>query len=583
MNTPTCLQSSLKLTVFGVLILILGVFAPAAPAQTARIEDRLPPDTILFIKWNGSTSLKGAQSKNHLLQLLADPDFAPAEIAAAAYLGKSLAKEKEKNAGPQLPELISLLDNQMVVGFVMPSNAAAGSNGAATKSPGGFFFVYDTTGKKELLQKLNAESKTKNTGSSKYSKYEFGGVSVDVQEKPAEKDYSAYVGTYYVNSNRKDVAEDLITRYGGNNAPATSLIHRAQYQETRKYVDAGACIEMFGWMPDIAKMIPDDPKNPTTGKIVQGLHLEKIHAFTFTVDLSGEATRTRGALLGDASPGTIFDFAGASAATFQTMPTVGSGASFQISRINFAGLYNYVVGAVQGNLPPQQDASLKATQGMAQGYLGMSLGDALGLFSGEFLQVSYYSQDGSTDKLYAMTIEKPEDVLRILRTMAGSFILSEDTSGSATFLDFTYPYKDPVSGTDRRKFFYLAVTPHMVLAAPRKAMIREAISRISAANQTAPAAGVLAAPEYARMRSALPANLSGLAAMDFRQIPLDKILATYLNQMEEARKQSKSNEPVPDFGWLKQMKTDVLTRHLHLSVGGWWKDSNGVYFDSSFE
>lgn len=516
------------------------------------------------------------------MQLLADPDLMPLEIGAAAYLQKTFAVEAGKSAGPQLPEVISLLDNKMILGFAAPSKPAAHATGEEAKEQTGFLFVYDASGKKELLQKLEADAREKNKSSKKFSKYDFAGTPVEVEEEAdTKKTYTAYAGSYYISTNRKDLAEDLITRYAGSDAPAASLTRRAEYQDSRKYADANACIEMFGVMPDLTKLVPEDPKNPTASKIVRGLHLEKIHAFTLTIDLNGEATRTRGALLGDASPGTIFDLFGNSAADFATLATIGTSPDFQVSRLNPAGLYKYVLGAVQGSLPPQQDASLKATQAMAQTYLGMPLGDALGLLTGEYAQASYFTADGTSETLFAVAIEKPEDVLRILRATLGSFILSEDSAGTTTFLDFTYPYKDPVSGTDRRKFYYVAVTPHMVLAAPRKVMVRDAIARVNATQGTPQ--GVLASPEFAQMRSSLPANLSGMSAADFRQIPWDKILANYIEQRDELARKSKPTEPPPNLDWLKLVKSDVLTRHLHVSVGGWWKDSNGVYFDSSFQ
>jgi len=583
LNTSKCTRTSIPIAILICAFAAAGLFAPGAPAQSSRIEDRLPPDTFFFVKWNGSLSLKDAQAKNHLLQLLADPDVAPLEIGGAAYLGQALAKESAKNAGPQFPEVISLLENRLIVGVTMPAKPAAAVKDPKEKNPAGVFFVYDATGKKELLDKLDSESRAKKKDTAKFSKYDFGGATVNVTEGSDEPEYTAYAGSYYISSNRKELEEELITRYRVAEAPATSLTQRAEYKATRKYSGENACIELFGWMPDVAKMVPDDPKNPAAKKIVAGLHFEKVHALEVSIDLSGEAVRTRGAILGDASPGSLFDLFGTSVPTFDTMPAVGGNASFQISRFNLEGLYNYVVASVEGNLPPQQNASLKAAQAMAQSYLGMSLGDALGLISKEFAQAPTYTADGTGENLFVLAVDKPDDILRILRATIGSMILSEDTSGSTTFLDITYPYKDPVSGTDRRKFYYVAVTPHMVLAAPRKAMLRDAIAHMGSGTPAAPATGVAATPEYARLRAMLPANLSGLSAGDFRQVPLDKILAHMVDERAAIQKQAKPSESAPDLGWVKLIKTEVLTRHLTVSVSGWWKDANGIYFDSFFE
>jgi len=48
--------------------------------------------------------------------------------------------------------------------------------------------------------------------------------------------------------------------------------------------------------------------------------------------------------------------------------------------------------------------------------------------------------------------------------------------------------------------------------------------------------------------------------------------------MAEAAKGSTT--PPPSFDWLQAVKPEVLTRHVHNGISGWWKDSHGIYFDS---
>jgi hypothetical protein len=36
----------------------------------------------------------------------------------------------------------------------------------------------------------------------------------------------------------------------------------------------------------------------------------------------------------------------------------------------------------------------------------------------------------------------------------------------------------------------------------------------------------------------------------------------------------------PARAYWKLVKPEVFSRHLHTAIYGWWKDSNGVYFDS---
>jgi hypothetical protein len=582
-----------KAVAAGTVMCVLAIFGPSAAAQSTKIVERLSPDTVFYMRWNGAASLKDVNSKNHMLQLWNDPDFAAVKLALAAKMSKDLAKPGSTNPGPQLADILSLLDNACVFGVTMPEKHGTDTAGKQPKV--GVFLVYDATGKSELIQKLEAAKRAQSKNAEEITHYDFGGTPIDVEGKEEDKSYTAHAANYFLFANRKDVIEDMVTRYGSEGAPGATVVQRPEYAASRKYADADASIEFFGWMPNLAALIPNDPKNAAASHVVQNLHLEKIHALTASVSLSGEATRMHGALLGDASPGSLFDLWGESSSAFPTMAAVSASPWFQIMRFNLAALYNLVVGAAEEGLTPQQAANMKAGEAMAQAYLGMPIGDALGLFTGEYAWASYYSAEGEQERLFAITIQKPEAVLRIARATLGNFIVAEDTSGGATFLDFAYPYKDPQSGTERRRFYYVGVTPNMLLAAPRKAMLRDVMARVntggpasagnaatvSTANATQ-TMGAASSAEYAALRSQLPEKLSGLNAADLRQVPWEKVLANWMNEIGEAAKKDKNSNP-QDLDWLKLVKPETLTRHLHMSVGGWWKDANGIYFDSSLQ
>jgi hypothetical protein len=62
------------------------------------------------------------------------------------------------------------------------------------------------------------------------------------------------------------------------------------------------------------------------------------------------------------------------------------------------------------------------------------------------------------------------------------------------------------------------------------------------------------------------------------QIPWDKVIARYVQQMAQTEKQSNPKNP-PSTEWLQSIKPGMFNRHLHVIANGWWKDSNGIYFD----
>ncbi len=576
-NSIPKISAGWRLLGFAALLLAFLLLPSSLPAQAPPIPERLPPDTVFYIHWHGKASLTAASAKNHVLQLYEDPDMAPLWQALTIKLN---AGKVTQGIAPAvvLAAVSSLLDNPAVVGFVANPNPQVTASPQSLLSLGGFFLVYDESGKADLIKMLTAASQTSAGTPPAVTSYAFGGTSVEARTRSGSTVYTAHAGGYYLVSNQRRTIEDLITRFGGAATPAPSLGQMPEYQGVVKFLGSDTSVDFFGRLPDFTKWIPPGAKYKSLALFLEGLHLEKVHAAGEGISFSGEATRARGAVLGDTSPGGLFDVVGPSSAVFLTQPAIGAAPDFRISRVDLRAAYSLIRAAIIGALPPQQASSVGPMESIAQSYLGMSISDALGLFSGEFASASHYSEDGSQQALYAVTIEKPDDILRVLRGAAGKRIVAEDSSGNTTYLDLSFPYRDPATRAERTKFYYVAVTPHMLLTAPRKGMLRAAVQQLNSPSGGAPPGTIFADPEYIQMRSLLPGNLSGLAGGEIDQIPWDKLAATLEDQMEQARKQSKSS--APDLSWLKQINFEVISRHLDRSVGGWWKNSTGVYFDS---
>lgn len=559
------------------VIAFAGFLASSSSLQAQTpLVDRLPPDTVFCIAWRGTASLSGAEQKNHVLQLLQDPAFAPAWLG----LVSAFQRRNQKAAGPTaslgLPEVASLLENPLVLGVTPVLNGAGSPGPNGQPSRFGFFIVYDATGKADLIDKLKASAQRSDKTHPQVTTYDFGGTSVEVRTAGASVTYNARTSHYFVTSDQKQLVEGLIKRFGSADSKAALLGQLTPYRELLKFIGSDMVLEWYARIPD-----PDQWTVPPSGgrsavQFAKSIHLEKIHAAGGGVSFAGEAMHIRGAVLGDTSPGGVFDLAGPSTASFQTEPVVSGSSTFSMSRFNLAALYALVRGAIAGTLSPQQAANISAIETVGQSYLGMPIGDALGLMSGEIASFSTYSDDGTAQQLFAATIQQPQAVLRILRAVAGSMIVAEDSSGPTTFLDIAYPYRDPKTGTQRRKFYYLAVTPQMLVGAPRKAMVRETVQRLSSHGDASPAAGLLADPDFSRMRSLLPEKLSGLSGSDLTQIPWDKLLSQLEDRISQGAKQ-KNEQPPQNLIWLKP---DLISRHLHIALSGWWKDSGGVYFDS---
>ncbi len=554
-----------------------GFLASSSLLQAqAPLVERLSPDTVFCVAWRGTASLSGAEQKNHVLQLLQDPAFAPAWIGLAAVFQQRNQKAGSPAAAMGLPDITSLLENPLVFGVGAVPNDAGSAGPNDRPSRFGFFLVYDATGKASLIDKWKASAQSGNKTHSEVTTYNFGGTSVEVRAVGASVTYSAQASRYFVASDQKQIVEGLITRFRSADGNVTSLGQLTPYRDLQNFIGSDAALEWYARIPD-----PDQWTIPPSGgksaaQFARSIHLERVHAAGGGVSFAGEAMHVRGAVLGDTSPGSVFDLAGPSTTAFQTEAVVNGSSTFSMSRFDLAALYALMRGAIVGTLSSQQVANVSAMETVGQSYLGMPIADAFGLMTGEIASFSTYSDDGTAQQLFAATIRQPEAVLRILRSVVGSMIVAEDSAGPTTFLDIAYPYKDPKTGTQRRKFYYLAVTPQMLVGAPRKAMVRETVQRLNSHPDASPASGVLANPDFSGMRSLLPEKLSGLSGSDLTQIPWDKLLANLEDQIAQSAKQKNGQQP-PDLSWLKP---DRISRHLHIALSGWWKDSGGVYFDS---
>jgi hypothetical protein len=550
------------------------MLAPALCAQTSPLVEHLSPDTIFYVEWRGAASLGAAAEKNHLIQLLHDPDT----TAMMVQLGGQIQRSSEKGAHPAavlLPDLASFLDNGVVFGVEMNPEARKATFGKHV-SPVAFFLVYDATGKTDLIRKWDALSRVGSKTPVEVTNYDFGETSVEVRKTNTGSSYSAQAGKYFVASDQKKTIEDLISRLASRGAPASSVEQLAEYGQIHRYVGEDAALEFFGRIPDVSHWnLPSNENGKSGQQLVKNLHLDKVHVMGGGLSLDGEAARMRGAVLGDASPLSPFDVAGTSSATFQTLAAIQNSPAFSISRINLPATYQLFMSAIQGNLTPQQAGNVQMAESAVQSFLGMPIIDALRLFTGEIGSMTTYSDDGKMEQLFAISIQKPDAVLRVTRALVGTMIVSEDSSGAATYLDLAYPYMDPETHQRRRKFYYVAVTPQLLLVAPRKAMLRQAMERIDAGTADPPPAGVFANPDYAQLRSRLPEKLSGLGAADMARIPWDKLLANLAAQ--SAEKAKGPNQQALDLSWVKPW---VISRYLHTAISGWWKDSNGLYFDS---
>jgi hypothetical protein len=547
-------------------------------AQTSSIPDRLPPETVAYLDWNGKNFVNSPQDKNHLLRLLQDPDFAPFRDALVKA-SQSSAGNDGKAAPIGFPEILSLLENRAAAGVVVNPPLPGATAESDLSRIAGAFLVYDATGKKALIDKLRALQQANAKNTPIVTSYNFGATPVEVRTTSGGTSYIAWAANYYLIADQKPLIEDLIVRFRGTEKPASSVSQLPEFQAIRPYAGSDSTLEFFARMPDLKKLLPPDKQDSPVARASESLHWEKIQVWGGGLSFTGEATRFRGAVLGDTSSPSLFDIAGASGATFVTLPALNPGPPFHILRLDLAAMFQLMRSAAMQSLNAQQTAGITMAEAMAQGYLGMSVDDALHLFTGEFATQSVYFNDGTSSQLFVVTIQKAPDVLRILRATLGKRIITEDTAGDTTILDLSYPGTDPISGKPKPQLYYVAVAPQLIFVASRKAVVRAALERFNVKPGAAPSTVLFSSAELNRMRTLLPEKLSGMSAVDLARFPWDKFFAQIAQQFNEEGKAAK--EPAPQAAdWLKLIKPEVFSRYLHAAMSGWWKDANGIYFDS---
>ena len=581
------------------LILSLCLAAPAF-GQEPSLADRLPSDTWFYLHWHGTGSLFTAQQKNHVLQLWADPGFAPVRRAITDQItngGSSKPKPGSMTAEQRtaiMNIVIGMLENPIIIGTSGPlhldqKNSASSPSdmpqpNAANPQPGYFLIIdlsADQTGKAMAFAKLAMTFNSQGKLTTPSATYTVEGATINEIQEEHQKTYAATVGHYYVRTGQLDLMKQLVPRLLAPANPARSLSENPAYQQARQQFGAGNLAEVFFRIPDLK-----DLQLPASAKIdaaafTRALHTDSLKVACGSLNLSGEAAHMRFAMLGDTTHGGLFDFVGPSKDSFATMALAPAGATFQASRIDFAALYLTISRALIAALPKEQSDNITRMDSFGALALGMPIADALHLFTGEFASIRTSLDGDVSSGLFGATIKDPDKVVSLLSHVLGSSVSTEDRVGDTTFLEISTPYTDPKTLVVRRRFYAVAVAPNFLVVGPRKAPVREALARATNSSGSKPAANFATDPQFIRVRALLPQNLSGLGYADLAHMDWTKVIASFSSQQDYKIQGGAANsKPPAASNPIEGLDPAIFPRYLHVTYSGMWKDSGGVYFDS---
>jgi hypothetical protein len=553
-----------RLKTVSLLFLALALVAvPSARAQTPPLTDRLPSGTVLYVYWRGADSV-AAGSPNALVALWRDPGFAPARRLIEQGVVDDITRNPHLAHLPP-GDIETLLRRPLILGLRLTEPVASPKAGKEANARG--FLVVQASGK----------------------------VADDVRAAlagagPKAADHVRLTAaSFLVASGDPSTLADLARRFGRTLPPASgSLAAVPEYREARAELAGRPPIEFFMRIPAIHALRPQKTLNFDTAAFLHALHVERVHVLCGAADLNAPETLGRFSILGNTSPGSLFDLFGPNARSFATLAAAPAGTSVNAYRLDFASVFSVVVDALSVAVPPQDAQRLK----MIAGLLSTSVVPSL---AGEYASIRPLPAGRRHPRapLFVSTIH-PKAANQLFATTLAPFVQAAGSEGSIHYFrsvppGSSRPNKAGEKGKAghgargaRRKTLapsmFIALTPHFLLASRDEALVRR---RARAVTSAAPQPGLAAQPNFRAARALLPAELTGLTYLDFASVRWTHWLERTAAKMAKNKKDPHAAEHAAALRkWARAGGGAVLARHLHWLAVGAWKNAGGVHWRS---
>jgi len=225
-----------------VLIVMLLAGPVAVFAQSSLDPGQLPKSTTFYLAWHGTPSID-ARKANSWLATWDDADFEPlrgAIIEAMMSRPADSAKAKAALTREQLSQYASLLDNEMVFGYILNPNQVHSSEAeheSQKNSWNGMFLVYDHTGKEAALARLLLQVRMNEKDPPKISAAAIAGISAIKIERKDGATFWADDGKYTLVASEPAVFEKSL--------PGPSTLHQRwrRCRKLRRIAKPAACLK----------------------------------------------------------------------------------------------------------------------------------------------------------------------------------------------------------------------------------------------------------------------------------------------------------------------------------------------------
>jgi hypothetical protein len=565
------------------LLLAAFLFASRSAAQAPFEPAQLPARTAFYLIWHGSPS-GDLRKANAMMGLWDDPDFAPAR---AALLDAVMSDAKKQNGNAKMSreeavQYATLLDNPFTFGYLPQSDAPAAKpaptdKGAVQSKPtwNGLFFVYDRSGKEDLLSKAVLRMRSAEAEIPKLTEINVEGIRALKVERKSGTSYWAETGKFAVFAAEPSVFEEVLKRLSGKSA-GNSLADAQAYREAKPLLPGGV-MEFFLRVPRIKDIAAgSESSSPQLKALWNNIGLDTVHVLAGHISLEGARTRLEGAVLGDTSEGSLFDIwsAGQSrpaSLDYVTPETV----YYNESQINLLGIYATLKRALMQ--PGSNSAGLASTlENAAQTRIGMTLPDAFALTSGEFGTLQASPALDPDKRLFFVGIRNKPDALKLIRTIFSDQLTGERNEGNVTFLKISLRGNQGTRGVAQWNFYHLAMTPDLLLGAAKGETLRAALAHRAAASESLPQNLQVA-------RGQFPDKLNGFTYFDLQRLDWPAVKQNWTAQAKKTAAEAKAPDAEQKANrltdWLTNVDPQIFPRHLHSLTGASWKDASGVHFD----
>jgi hypothetical protein len=575
-------------------IAILLTLAAASISAQEITPANLPADTTLVLFSHSRDKIQAAAPSNPMVKAWYSPEYGLIRTLLVQYFIGQMTPKPGSSKFTITPEntdkLLSVFQNSLVFGISGPLNftsLAQDTSGSPIQifQKSGVFLILDTTGKDPQVTQLWPALVAALPKEIAHTHYDVGGISIEKFAGPNQTTFTARVGSRFIWSNHQNVIEDLIGRLKSGAPSGNSLAENTDFQHCQSHPAPGAVLDLFYRFPDFSKLPVRANPQVDTQAMLNAMSLNSLHAVCGNMSMTQDGEVGRWMILADTSQGPVLTWLGSNHSQFETLSLVSpSTSSVAVGTFDLQAFYKTLKTAVAAAMPGRQQASVDLVEGMVSMQIGMPLTDALGIFRGEFGSITVASQSADPTKVIALTISNPQRIMDLIHKLAPKQISDETQEGGVTYFKTAaqVPTGTATPQTPATDSF-IALTPQFLLVSSDKQVLHDFVARAGSSQTTGGVASLLVDPDVRRLRAMMPAEILGLSITDYSSGSFQKEMTKTFTDAQSQDKSKTTPEEIQLLQALSQFPIAKFMGGIHWGVSTWWRDSDGIHFETRMQ